>query len=363
MSFKKNKIDRLLDTESASSLVEEEGMACEDLRSSTSSEVEEVLSKLNNFNYEKCLEKWEEEGVALSEFGPYMLPRETVKDLEKFIEIVKYQYLETMLVNDIVSAIVFDSEGFSFFFDGDLSFSFLKDLKSLPFSSLELTGSLILSGMVKLESLPDKLSVGGDLKVTNCSSLDSLPSSLFVEGDLSFSFCDSMKELPEDIVLGGDCDLSNTVLEKLPESLSVFPGSLYLNDSSIEDLSNLKVVNGDLCLERTPIKALPDSLKLNGDLHLIDCDDLESFGDNIEISGYFNFYNCPKVRGLGAGFKVASDVGIGDCDLLESLPDDMIVEGYIEIEDCESFNMPDEKSNIAQGIGVFDSGTGLVTNI
>jgi hypothetical protein len=62
----------------------------------------------------------------------------------------------------------------------------------------------------------------------------------------------------------GPLDLTNTPIKSLPDNLSV-GGDLYLYDTSIQSLPDNLKVGGNLFLSKTPIQSLPDNLEVGGD--------------------------------------------------------------------------------------------------
>lgn len=75
-------------------------------------------------------------------------------------------------------------------------------LKELPMVDVE--DSIILTGCVELQKLPENLTVNEDLGLRGCISLTSLPNDLKVGGNLGLSNCINLKTLPSDLVVKGD---------------------------------------------------------------------------------------------------------------------------------------------------------------
>jgi len=78
-------------------------------------------------------------------------------------------------------------------------------------------------------------------------------------------------------------DLRNTQITSLPDNLSI-RGDLYLTNTLITSLPNNLSVRGFLDLTNTPITFLPDNLSVGGSLDLRNTP-ITSFPDNLAVSG------------------------------------------------------------------------------
>ena len=127
-------------------------------------------------------------------------------------------------------------------------------------------GDLDLSA-TDIKSLPDNLTVGGNLDLYDCAGITQLPDGLTVGGSLQLSRT-AIKSLPDNLTVDGYLDLSRTGITQLPDNLTV-AGELDLYDcAGITSLPDNLTVGGDLDLRRTGITQLPDGLTVGGSLKL-----------------------------------------------------------------------------------------------
>ncbi len=112
------------------------------------------------------------------------------------------------------------SKGFEAFeFEGNLNL-FNSPITSLP-DNITVGGNLNLYDCTSLKSLPDNLSVGGNLNLYGCTSLKSLPDNLSVGGNLDLYGCTSLKSLPDNLSVGGNLNLGGSGIKKVPKSVKV----------------------------------------------------------------------------------------------------------------------------------------------
>jgi hypothetical protein len=114
------------------------------------------------------------------------------------------------------------------------------------------------------------------------------------------------------VIVNEELDLSETPIQSLPDNLRV-EGGLYLDGTSIQSLPDNLSVWGNLELSRTPIKFLPDNLffmkdlglsfssieflpkniRVNGNLYLVECENLQSLPDNLYVKAGLNLTETP----------------------------------------------------------------------
>ena len=99
-----------------------------------------------------------------------------------------------------------------------------------------------------LTSLPDNLTVNGNLLLHGCEDLTYLPKNLYVKGSLDISFT-KVNKLPYDINIGENISAEYSALKELPDNFTV---------------------NGGLNITATPIKQLPKNLKVQYNLFIDD---------------------------------------------------------------------------------------------
>jgi hypothetical protein len=72
----------------------------------------------------------------------------------------------------------------------------------------------------------------GDLNLRD-TPIQSLPDNLTVNGNLNLFHCKNLKSLPDNLTVGGSLDLNDTSIQSLPDNLTV-GGSLYLPYTQIQ---------------------------------------------------------------------------------------------------------------------------------
>jgi hypothetical protein len=90
----------------------------------------------------------------------------------------------------------------------------------------------------------------------------------------------------------GDLDLREVDIKRLPKSLKVVGGNLFLTATTIESLPDNLTVGGNLFLKNTPIQSLPDNLKVGGVLILSNTP-IQSLPDNLTVEGSLLLTDTP----------------------------------------------------------------------
>ena len=93
--------------------------------------------------------------------------------------------------------------------EGSIDLSNLAWLRSLP-PGTHVRGHLGLNGCTRLVALPRGLRVGRDLEMDGCSRITSLPENLWVGGDLCAECCRSLRSLPGAMQVGGVLTLAGS---------------------------------------------------------------------------------------------------------------------------------------------------------
>ncbi len=117
----------------------------------------------------------------------------------------------------------------------------------------------------KLDSLPEGLTVGGDLDLEN-TSITRLPKGLTVHGNLDL-FGSMITQLPEELTVGGNLLLQYTNITHLPAGLTV-GRNLDLRGTNITHLPERLIVGRSLNLSGTKVTHLPEGLIVGGSLNL-----------------------------------------------------------------------------------------------
>jgi len=112
-------------------------------------------------------------------------------------------------------------------------------------------------------------------------------------------------------------------------------GNLHLMDSSIEFLpKNLTQVNGDLMLiECENLKSLPNNLTVNGDVVLYGTKNLKGLPGGLKVKGSLHLLNI-SITELPQDLEVGSTINLSG-SLIKKLPENLIVNGKLNLEDCK----------------------------
>lgn len=122
-------------------------------------------------------------------------------------------------------------------------------------------GSLDLRG-AKVETLPENLTVTGNLILRGNKHITKLPKGLCVSRNLDLSGT-NIKTLPADLIVADDLILTNSAIENLPEGL-VIGRTLFLDDTQITELPKYLQVSKHLQMVKTKIQAIPDEVTVGG---------------------------------------------------------------------------------------------------
>jgi len=187
-------------------------------------------------------------------------------------------------------------------------------------SGLTINGPFSLAA-IKIRSLPESLTIKGDLDLRQCQRLSRIGDGLRVHGNLLIG--GRLGELPshqrrlqtdkqapfflKNLSLQGQCPL-----ESLPEKLDI---------------------KGDLAVRGcTRLKSLPQQFKLDGSLLINGCHALETLPDPLVLNGDLYLIGCSRLRKLPRQLLARRLVIIG-C-FISTLPEEMVIIESIHIESC-----------------------------
>jgi hypothetical protein len=215
--------------------------------------------------------------------------------------------------------------------------------------------SFNLSGTTQLTSLPEGLSVGGNLYLEGCTGLTSLPEGLSVGGNLYLEGCTGLTSLPERLSVGGDLNLRRlTKLTSLPEGLSV-GRNLYLKGcTGLTSLPEGLSVGADLYLEGcTGLTSLPEGLSVGRNLSLEGCTGLTSLPEGLSVGADLYLEGCTGLTSLPEGLSVARNLYLEGCTGLTSLPEGLSVGRNLYLEGCTGLtSLPADLvvGNVVEGV-------------
>jgi hypothetical protein len=158
-------------------------------------------------------------------------------------------------------------------------------INSLP-ENLSIKGNLDLADSPILIQLPENLSVGGNFDLAGNKALTRLPENLSVKGDFRLEYCSSLEQLPVNLSVGGSLSLNDCkALTQLPENFSV-GGTLSLAYcTSLTQLPENFTVGGHFNIVGTSLTHLPENLTVNGDLYLNACHNITSIPNSLKCTG------------------------------------------------------------------------------
>jgi len=176
-----------------------------------------------------------------------------------------------------------------------------------------------------------------------------------IGGDLDLSYSD-IKTLGNLVRVEGDLDLNFCRNLQSIESLEYVGGFLDLKYTKIESLGELKYVGDFLDLKSTKIESLGE-LKYVGDfLDLESCQNLESL-ENLEyVGGYLNLRLCKNFQSLGNLEYVGKVLNLMGCKNLVSLGNLEYVGGhlYLLYTPLEEKYTEEQIRDMVQVVGVID---------
>jgi len=133
--------------------------------------------------------------------------------------------------------------------------------------NFRIDGNITLSNVFMKDSLPDGMSVGGNLKISS-GNIESLPKNLSVGGDLDISFA-KIKSIKAGLSVGGNFHATWLRSIKLPRNLTVGKDFRLLK-STLKELPPGLKVGGDLDIRNSKIASLPPDLEVGGMIRAMD---------------------------------------------------------------------------------------------
>jgi hypothetical protein len=111
--------------------------------------------------------------------------------------------------------------------------------------------------------------------------------------------------------IGGNLDLSGSDIETLGNLVRV-EGDLDLRRCyNLQSLGDLEYVGGWLDLKNTSIETLGNLVRVEGGLNLMRCFNLQSLGNLEYVGGLFYLYGNENLQSLGNLVRVGSDLDLG----------------------------------------------------
>jgi hypothetical protein len=174
----------------------------------------------------------------------------------------------------------------------------LKKISRLP-SHMRVANKSLYLQSAGLESLPDNLTVEGDLTL-GYNPIARLPSGLTVKGTLTFEYT-NITELPSDLEVN-NLTIQGDLIRALPPGLKV--GALTLKDSAITQLPDDLVIKDSLKIKNTSIAELPQQLA--DSLYFLELDGVRGL-------------TLPRSMNVATTFRVVNVTNEGDLTLPDTL--------------------------------------------
>jgi len=187
-------------------------------------------------------------------------------------------------------------------------------------SGLTINGHFSLASL-KIRSLPESLTIKGDLDLRQCQRLSRIGDGLRVDGDLLIG--GRLGQLP-----------SHQKRLQTDKDAPLFLTKLSLQGQCpLEFLPEKWDVKGDLAVRGcTRLKSLPRQFKLDGSLLINGCPAFETLPDPLVLNGDLYLIGCSRLRKLPRQLLARRLVVIG-CGI-ETLPEEMVITESIHIEGC-----------------------------
>ena len=173
----------------------------------------------------------------------------------------------------------------------------------------------------ELQSLPERLTINGNLTLTKCTNLTELPTDIHVTRSILLLACRGLKKLPDNFQVNG------LYLEDCP-GLTELPKNLIINRSlTLEKCRNIKELPEDLIvgyglhINQSEITRIPDNLRELAQIELDDCIELTELPENLKVSRFLAIRNCLSLDHLPNGLHVGGDlrIGIGNIDAWDAM--------------------------------------------
>lgn len=201
-------------------------------------------------------------------------------------------------------------------------------ISSLP-NGLTIEGNLTFIGCDGLRSLPNNLRIHGDLRLDGCRGLTTLPPDIQIEGSLYLSSCVNLISLPDNLRIQGDLDLFGCGgLTFLPHNLQV-QGSLSLVGCTRLTFlpTSLQVQQNIVLSGCTGLVSLPDNFQVQGNLYLPGCTRLTSLPDHLLVHGNLYLTECIGLTSLPDHLQIHGNLYLGRCTNITSLPNNIVTWG------------------------------------
>jgi hypothetical protein len=99
------------------------------------------------------------------------------------------------------------------------------------------------------------------------------------------------------------------------------------------------IIKGDLDLTKTDIESLPDGLKVENNLSLYGCKNIQSLPEGLEVGGHLDL-GYSNITSLPKGLKVGGSLSLFDCANITSLPEGLKVGRFLDLKHSNITSLP-----------------------
>ena len=183
-----------------------------------------------------------------------------------------------------------------------------------------------------LRSLPNNLTINGDLTIEGCNHLISLPENLTVSGDFSLENCSQIRETPKNLTVRGDLIMNEChLLTSIGENLHV-EGSLMVGSLLCIRYKGHRFKNNNGCLN---LSSISRNVYVGGMFNLRKCKELRELPHDLQVRGELELSECTGIRELPGGIGCEA-INLEYCTNLEILPENLQCQDYLSLRECTS---------------------------
>ena len=208
-------------------------------------------------------------------------------------------------------------------------------LASLP-ENLTVGGNLQLKGCHSISALPERRHLGGDVSIESCCQFRRLPTDLEIAGNLTLKGCPNLTELPARLRVSGDVRLIAVPITQLPRELEV-RGSLVLESyRRVPQLPKGLEIGKDLIVRCCLDADVPEDLRVGRHLIFDRCGGTVELPKSTSVGGNIIFRRCDGLVALPAGLQVRKSLKLTYCRNLRELPDQLGVPDTLDLQGCSA---------------------------
>ena len=215
---------------------------------------------------------------------------------------------------------------------GNCSFKEIKSMPSLPRKLTTVGTTLSIITCQSLASFSNCVIDCRYLHIYNCDALNNLIDSQISCKSLSIYYCANLTELMDELDVKGNLTVSYCDrLSRLPNNLTV------LYNLRISDCHGLN--------------SIYDS-KVDGNFHVINCENLTHIYGKLDITGNMSFEGCSRLIYIDTPIDVGGCLNFTDCSNLVRLPNNLRVGESLDLTNCSQLLSTPTGLSIGQNFGL-----------